>query len=115
MKNKLLHIFVLLLALDVSAQYRIAMPGYQYRFPRDHFDHPAFRTEWWYYTGNLKDANGHRFGFELTFFREGVNRDNKSDSPWAIHDLYVAHFAVSDITGQHFFDTERINRAGPGL
>ena len=33
-----------------------------------------FQTEWWYYTGNLRAADGHRFGFELTFFRQGVSR-----------------------------------------
>ena len=24
-------------------------------FPDDHGPHPEFRTEWWYYTGNLRD------------------------------------------------------------
>ena len=33
--------------------YRKALPGYRYEFPRDHFNHPEFQTEWWYYTGNL--------------------------------------------------------------
>ena len=48
-----------------------ALPGYRYQFPRDHFNHPGYQTEWWYYTGNLRARDGHRFGFELTFFREG--------------------------------------------
>jgi len=52
--------------------YRIAVPGYHYEFPRDHFNHPDFRTEWWYYTGNLASPDGRRFGFELTFFRQAV-------------------------------------------
>ena len=34
-------------------------PGYQYQFPRDHFNHPDYQTEWWYYTGNLHTADGH--------------------------------------------------------
>ena len=50
-----------------------------YEFPRDHFNHQDYQTEWWYYTGNLKAADGHRFGFELTFFRQGVSRDATSD------------------------------------
>ena len=33
--------------------YRAALPGYRYEFPRDHFNHPEFQTEWWYYTGNF--------------------------------------------------------------
>jgi len=64
--------------LAVSGQYQTALPGYHYNFPRDHFNHPDFQTEWWYYTGNIKSPDGHRFGFELTFFRQGVDRDAKS-------------------------------------
>ena len=55
----------------LRAQYQTALPGYRYEFPRDHFNHPQFQTEWWYYTGNLKAADGHRFGFELTFLPAG--------------------------------------------
>ena len=53
-------------------EYREALPGYRYQFPRDHFEHKDFRTEWWYYTGNVTAAGGERFGFELVFFREGT-------------------------------------------
>ena len=35
----------------------------RHEFPRDHFNHPEFQPEWWYYTGNLRDAQGRRFGF----------------------------------------------------
>jgi predicted secreted hydrolase len=40
------------------------------QFPRDHGAHPAFHTEWWYATGQLGDAGGRRYGFQLTFFRQ---------------------------------------------
>jgi predicted secreted hydrolase len=98
-----------------STQYRTALPGYRYNFPHDHFNHPDFQTEWWYYTGNVTSANGHRFGFELTFFRQGVNRDTKSMGAWDVHDLYVAHLALSDLEGRQFLHAERTNRAGPGI
>src|SRR6266446_6519326 len=97
------------------AQYRDALPGYRYEFPRDHFNHPDFQTEWWYYTGNVKSADGHRFGFELTFFRQGVNRDAKTISIWEVRDLYFAHLALSDLDGSKFLHSERTNRAGPGI
>ena len=100
---------------DMSVQYKAALPNYHYEFPRDHFDHPDFQTEWWYYTGNLTAADGHRFGFELTFFREAVDRDAAKSSTWDIHDLYLAHLALSDLDGGHFYHAERTNRAGPGL
>jgi len=102
-------------AQDMSVRYKTALPGYHYEFPRDHFDHPDFQTEWWYYTGNLTAADGHRFGFELTFFREAVDRDAAKSSTWDIHDLYLAHLALSDLDGGHFYHAERTNRAGPGL
>jgi predicted secreted hydrolase len=105
---------LLLLTNSWAAEYQVALPGYHYQFPRDHFDHPDYQTEWWYYTGNLKSADGHRFGFELTFFRQGVARDANA-SPWRIHDLYMAHLALSDISGRRFYHAQRINRAGPGI
>jgi predicted secreted hydrolase len=99
----------------LPAQYRVALPGYRYEFPRDHFNHPDFQTEWWYYTGNLKSADGHRFGFELTFFRQAVSRDAAKTAAWDVNDLYLAHLALSDLDGGKFYHTERTNRAGPGI
>ncbi|HLJ14853.1 MAG TPA: lipocalin-like domain-containing protein [Bryobacteraceae bacterium] len=96
--------------------YKLALPGYRYEFPRDDFNHPEFQTEWWYYTGNLHTANGRRFGFELTFFRHGLeDTERTSAGVWDVHDVWIAHFAISDIDGNRFFHTERLNRAGPGI
>jgi len=89
-----------------------ALPGFQFEFPRDHFSHPCFRTEWWYFTGNLSDPNGRRFGFELTFFREGVENPYVNPSRWRVDDLYLAHFAVSDIAAGRFSYSDRLHRAG---
>lgn len=89
-----------------------ALPGYQFEFPRDHFSHPCFRTEWWYFTGNLSDQNGRRFGFELTFFREGVENPYANPSRWRVDDLYLAHFAVTDIAAERFSYNDRLHRAG---
>jgi predicted secreted hydrolase len=106
---------VLFLAQPSPAQYRAALPGYRFEFPRDHFNHPDFQTEWWYYTGNLKSPDGHRFGFELTFFRQAVTRDPAKNSAWDVRDLYVAHLALTDLENQRFFHAERTNRSGPGI
>ncbi len=93
-----------------------ALPGYRFEFPRDHFDHPGFRTEWWYYTGNLHTANGHRYGFELVFFRQGQQRgEDRNPSAWRVDDLYLAHLAWTDIDGHRFRSYRRLNRAGPGI
>lgn len=99
-----------------SPEYREALPGYRFEFPRDHFDHPEFRTEWWYYTGNIRTSGGRRFGFELVFFRQGQRRGS-SDNPsaWRVDDLYLAHLALTDIDGKQFRYYKRLNRAGPGI
>jgi len=96
--------------------WRQAAPGYRYQFPRDHFDHPDFQTEWWYYTGNLRAANGRRYGFELVFFRRGQNvAPSDNPSVWRVDDLYLAHLALTDIDGRRFRSYQRLNRAGPGI
>jgi predicted secreted hydrolase len=99
---------------QMDSQYAVASSGYRYEFPRDHFDHPEYQTEWWYYTGNVTSADGRRFGFELTFFRQNTNRDAKQNA-WDVRDLYLAHLALSDLDGGHFYHAERTNRAGPGI
>ncbi len=96
-----------------------ALPGYHYTFPADHFNHSAYQTEWWYYTGNLHDQSAHRYGFELTFFRQAIQLPQTSlestDPTWRSDQIYLAHLALTDIDGRDFFHTERLNRAGPGL
>jgi predicted secreted hydrolase len=95
--------------------YREALPGYRYQFPRDHFEHEEFRTEWWYYTGNVTAGDGERFGFELVFFRQGARHQSDNKSAWEAQDLYLAHAAFTDVKGKRFWYEERLNRAGPGV
>lgn len=94
--------------------WREALPGYQFAFPRDHAAHPDYRIEWWYYTGNLATADGRRFGYQLTFFRTGLTPEPSNLSRWTVRDLYMAHFALSDLTNQKFSAFEKLNRAGVG-
>lgn len=87
-------------------------------FPADLGAHPDFRTEWWYYTGNLQTPDGRHFGFELTIFRVGLLPSTaklSSDSKWSTREVYFAHFAVSDIYSDHFYTFQRYSRPGPGL
>src|SRR5438046_10701598 len=109
MRSKLACIGVALLLLQpLAAQYRMALPGYRYEFPRDHFNHPDYQTEWWYYTGNLKSADGRRFGVELTFFRQGSNREPAKATTWDVTDLYLWHRDVSDPDGEKRYPAEGI-------
>ena len=66
-------------------------------FPRDAGPHDVL-TEWWYYTGHLKTADGRRFGFEFVIFQ-----GQRFGYPTA----YAAHFAVSDLGRQVFRWAER--------
>jgi predicted secreted hydrolase len=100
----------------LTPDFKRAVPGYDWNFPRDTGSHPGYRTEWWYYTGHLDGPKGERFGYELTFFRTGLeyppaNRASK----WAADDLYFAHFAVTDISGRRFDYDERAARGVLGL
>lgn len=117
---------LLLAVLPVTAQavatnetvhaFDMATPGYQYRFPHDHGAHERFRTEWWYYTGHVVAADGHRFGFELTFFRRGMPPDQVQTLPsrWSIQQLYLAHFALTDLDAGRFYYADKVSREGLG-
>jgi predicted secreted hydrolase len=93
----------------------------EFRFPEDHGPHPEYRHEWWYYTGNLRAADGRRFGFQLTFFRSAFRPDTdhvdsgRVGSDWATNQAYMAHFAVTDPDRGRFHAFERFDRGALGL
>jgi predicted secreted hydrolase len=92
--------------------YQLALPGRKLSFPADHFSHPNFKTEWWYYTGHLETDSGKRYGYQVTFFRFGLRdrqKEGKDQQP-SFTELYMAHFALSDVTTKKFIFRERINR-----
>ncbi|MGC3975260.1 MAG: lipocalin-like domain-containing protein [Nitrospira sp.] len=101
---------------ETAHAFDMAVPGYQYRFPQDHGAHERFRTEWWYYTGHVRTADGRRFGFELTFFRRGIPPDQVQTLPskWSIQQLYLAHFALTDLDAKQFYYADRVSREGLG-
>jgi predicted secreted hydrolase len=94
--------------------WRQASPGFGFEFPRDHASHPDYKIEWWYYTGNLASGDGKRFGYQVTFFRIGVESQPKNPSRWAVRDLFMTHFAITVISASQHRFAERMNRAGVG-
>lgn len=87
-----------------------------FHFPQDYGPHLAYRTEWWYYTGNLRSDQGRPFGFELTVFRFALSpHHSTSDSLWRSNQVYMADFAVTDISDQHFFAYQHLSRGALGL
>lgn len=96
-----------------AAGWQVAEPGWQYEFPRDHHGHDRFKTEWWYFTGNLTNDRGRRFGYELTFFRQGIRPPNErigTTSRFIVDDLKFAHFTVTDAAGKRFLFHEKASR-----
>ncbi|MBX9689776.1 MAG: hypothetical protein K2X27_23910 [Candidatus Obscuribacterales bacterium] len=94
-------------------KYAPALPGYKFRFPDDHRSHNNFKTEWWYYTGHLNSKDGKEFGFELTFFRSAVPiQDGVKSGPWRMDNIYMTHFALTDVQQKRFFHKEKLCRPG---
>jgi predicted secreted hydrolase len=65
--------------------------------PRDDAPHERL-TEWWYYTGHLRDTTGAEWGFEYVIFR--AERGGFPVS-WA------SHLAITDETGDQFRYAQR--------
>jgi predicted secreted hydrolase len=102
-------------AAPVRDGWRLAVEPRRFTFPRDHAAHPEYRTEWWYYTGHL-EAGGRRFGYQVTFFRAGLDRAReRSRSAWAPHTLHFAHFALTDETRGRFRFHDVMRRPALGL
>lgn len=95
-----------------------AEPGAIPQFPRDHGPHDDYQTEWWYYTGNLQGENGERFGYQLTFFRRALAPPSERStraSNWATDQVYMAHFAITDVAGQRHTAFEKLARGAGGV
>jgi len=107
-----------LLGAEADDGFARATEPREFVFPADHGSHPEFRTEWWYFTGNLATAEGRHFGFELTFFRYAVGpaaAQREGTSAWRADQVWMAHFAITDTQGKRFIARERLTREALGL
>jgi predicted secreted hydrolase len=106
---------------DAAAGFAEALVPRPFVFPRDHGPHPQFRQEWWYLTGNLQAADGARFGFELTFFRFALAPEGAAavattqPSAWRTRQIYMAHFAITDVARGSFRSAQKLERDALGL
>ncbi len=101
-----------------SGEYRKAIALPDWHFPEDFGPHNDYQTEWWYYTGNLKTEDDRPFGFQLTFFRQAISPTTATESAssaWRTHQIYSAHFTVSDLADKGFYVDERFSRSAIGL
>ena len=123
--------FFLALVLIVIWFYPVGSEGYtgydlvtgpcRLEFPVDHGAHPGFRTEWWYYTGNLETEEGRLFGFQLTIFRRQISPSEAKQrwpvphSEWRTQQVYLGHAAISDISKNQHYSAEAIARGSKRL
>ena len=88
----------------------------RFKFPEDHGPHLDYRTEWWYFTGNIGTTNGDRYGYEFTVFRQASSKDKKKTiSQWETNQTYMAHLTLTDATNKKFYSDERFSRGALGL
>ncbi len=87
-------------------------------FPADFGPHPDYQTEWWYYTGNLDGPDGRHFGYQFTLFRRAAEPPAERQpraSEWGVEQIYMGHFALTDVAGERFRAFERFGRGAAGL
>ena len=102
-------------AVTSPTDFAAVVPGYVLQFPRDYGSHPQFRIEWWYLTGWLTSTAGEKLGFQVTFFRTRPEWNEPNPSGFALHQLLIAHCAISDPSHGRFWHDQRVRRAGLGL
>jgi predicted secreted hydrolase len=94
------------------AEFDRALESRPLQFPADHYAHPRFKTEWWYFTGNLDSDEGEAFGFQLTFFRFALAPSLESRGGWDSQAVWMGHLAVTDVERAAFYNAERFSRDG---
>ena len=102
---------------DESGSFLPVLAGRGFEFPQDHGHHSGFKTEWWYFTGNLKDPAGERFAYQLTLFRVGLGqaKGSKNPSSWSTDSLFMGHLGLSRPSQSEFFTFERLSRESLGI
>lgn len=101
---------------EANVGFARALPPASLAFPRDHGPHPEFRSEWWYLTLMLRDAQGQQYGGQFTLFRQAQSPGPLVPAnPWLSTHLYMAHLAMTDVSGAQHYSDERFARGHPGL
>ncbi|MCB0047060.1 MAG: carotenoid 1,2-hydratase [Caldilineaceae bacterium] len=96
---------------DGDGAFQRATEVRTFTFPLDHGPHNQFRTEWWYYTGNLANEEGDAYGYQLTFFRTALTGEAvQRASDLATNQVYMAHFALTDGRARRHVSFERYAR-----
>lgn len=91
-------------------------PEWDFDFPGDHGPHNAYRTEWWYLTGTLTQADASLLGLQLVFARLALApQPPRRPSAWATSEVYLGLLTLSDAAGGPPVAKLRTARAALGL
>lgn len=113
----MLVIIICLLAgssLASSQEYLDVTSGHKITLPRDFYYRKGYRVQWWYFTGHLFDQGGREFGYELTFFVVNVQK-REFKSKFGVNNIYISHFAVSDVNGNRFYFSDNTDSGAYGF
>lgn len=94
-----------------DTMFKKAIDKRNFKFPEDFYPKTDFRNEWWYFTGNLETRDGRQFGYQFTIFRNSLSKKQQSHNNWESNEIYMSHFAVTDIKNSKFYAFERLSRA----
>lgn len=102
---------------EESSSWKSIVPPLSIALPRDHGAHPETRTEWWYVTGDLRDEEGREMGYQITFFRQGIDASKKEEGESSLRPrhLLVGHLGLALVGSSGYRQAQRVRRAGGGL
>jgi len=131
LSKKSVFVFLSLFLINTVAGYKVIAEDQEgflvvtgpcnLTFPEDHGSHPGYRTEWWYYTGNLISDSGDRYGYQLTFFRRQISPLGatanwpRPSSSWRTQQIFFGHSAISNISDRRHLQAELIARGALGM
>lgn len=102
------------MSAPANSNFARAYEPIDFVFPAVQGAHPEYSTEWWYYTGNIDGDDGRQFGYQLTFFRSALSAEEgvQRVSNLATNQVYMAHFALTDVRANRHSSFERFSRGG---
>ncbi|RDH43221.1 lipocalin-like domain-containing protein [Zooshikella ganghwensis] len=118
---------------DLSIFYPRVKTPIPLEWPADHYAHPKYRSEWWYFTGHMSPESSRTstslskqqnlskppiLGFQFTLFRQRALppiTQKTIHNAWQTPQIYMGHLAITHHQAQRHRAAQRFSREGPGL
>jgi predicted secreted hydrolase len=115
MKGLICVLFIVFLCFSASyaGEYLDVTPDYTVNIPDDFYYKKDYRVQWWYFTGHLFTDSGREFGYEIAFFVVNVQKRHYT-SRFGVQDIYISHFAISDVMGNKFYFHDKTDTGAYG-